>query len=102
MRAVPRRWAVCVVYLLPFTFFLIVVSGSPQAPPPATHKYDLLLRGGYVIDPRNRVSGVRDVGIFAGKIAAVAVGLDPADALKTVDVPGLYVSPGLVDIHGHV
>jgi dihydroorotase len=98
MRAVPRRWA---LYLLPFSFFLIAVAGSPQVPPPATHKYDLLLRGGYVIDPRNRVSGVRDVGIFEGKIAAVAVGLDPADALKTVDVPGLYVSPGLIDIHTH-
>jgi len=95
----PRRWA---LYLFPFSFFLAGFSPPRQAQPSATHKYDLLLRGGYVIDARNRVSGVRDVGIFEGKIAAVAVGLDPADALKTVDVPGLYVSPGLVDIHGHV
>jgi dihydroorotase len=98
-----RRWALS-VYLLPFTFFLVGdrVSASRQAQPAATHKYDLLLRGGYVIDPRNGVSAVRDVAILEGKIAAVAVGLKPDDALKTVDVPGLYVTPGLIDIHGHV
>src|SRR5215212_3940679 len=94
-----RRWARG-LFLVPLSFSLvgIAASTSRQAQPAATHKYDLLLRGGYVIDPRNRVSGVRDVAIFEGKIAAVAVGLSPADALKTVDVPGLYVTPGLVDI----
>jgi dihydroorotase len=74
---------------------------QPPAAPPAT-KYDLLLRGGHVIDPRNDVDGVRDVAIAAGKIAAVAPKLDPKDAAKTVDVSGLYVTPGLIDIHAHV
>ena len=64
--------------------------------------YDLLLRGGYVIDAKNGISGVRDVAIKDGKIAAVAAKLDPAKALKTVDVDGLYVTPGLIDIHTHV
>ncbi len=64
--------------------------------------YDLLLRGGRVIDAKNHISGVRDVGIKDGKIAAVAAKLDPAKALKTVDVTGLYVTPGLIDIHTHV
>ncbi len=77
------------------------------AQPPATpagpdKKYDLLLKGGHVIDPRNNLSAVRDVGISGGKVAAVAAKLDPADALKTVDVAGLYVTPGLIDIHAHV
>jgi dihydroorotase len=45
---------------------------------------------------------VRDVAILDGKIAAVADRLNPADALKTVDASGLYVTPGLVDIHAHV
>jgi len=65
-------------------------------------KYDLLLRGGHLVDARNNISAVRDVAIAGGKIAAVANSIDPADALKTVDVKGLYVTPGLIDIHTHV
>lgn len=68
----------------------------------AGQSYDLLLRGGHVIDPRNQLSAVRDVAMKAGKIAAVAPQLDPASARKTVDVSGLFVTPGLVDIHVHV
>src|SRR5262245_31384878 len=69
---------------------------------PAQQKYDLLLKGGHVIDPRNRISAVRDVAIADGKVAAVAARLDPAEAFKVVDVSGLYVTPGIVDIHVHV
>jgi dihydroorotase len=65
-------------------------------------KYDLVLRGGHVIDPRNGLDVVRDVAISQGQIAALAPQLDPADATRTVDVSGLYVTPGLVDIHTHV
>ena len=65
-------------------------------------QFDLLLQGGHVIDPKNNLSAVRDVGILNGRIAAVAEHLDAASALKTVDVSGLYVTPGLVDIHVHV
>ena len=65
-------------------------------------QYDLLLQGGHVIDPKNSISGVRDVAILNGRIAAVAEHLDASTALKTVDVSGLYVTPGLVDIHVHV
>jgi dihydroorotase len=54
-----------------------------------------------VIDARNNISAVRDVAIADGKIAAVEAKIDPADALKTVDVTGLNVTPGLVDIHAH-
>src|SRR5439155_8570289 len=68
----------------------------------AEQKYDLLLKGGHVIDPRNRISAVRDVAITNGKVAAVAANIDPAEAFKVVDVSGHYVTPGLVDIHVHV
>lgn len=64
--------------------------------------YDLLLLGGHVIDPANGLSDVRDVAIRDGKVAAVAPGIDPASALKTIDVSGLYVTPGLIDLHAHV
>ena len=65
-------------------------------------RYDLILQGGHVIDAKNKISAVRDVAILNGRIAAVAAHLDPATAAKTVDVAGLYVTPGLIDIHVHI
>ena len=65
-------------------------------------EYDLLLKGGHVLDARNKISAVRDVAIKDGKIAAVAENIAAARALKTVDVTGLYVTPGLIDLHAHV
>lgn len=69
---------------------------------PAQTQYDLLLQGGHVIDPKNHLSAVRDVAMRDGRIAAVAEHIDPATALKTVNVKDLYVTPGLIDIHVHV
>ena len=83
-------------------FFLLVGGAGAQQPGGRQPSFDLLLRGGHVIDPRNKVDEVRDVAIRAGKIAAVERKIDPALALKVVDVDGLYVTPGLVDIHVHV
>jgi len=68
----------------------------------AQQKYDLLLKGGHLIDPRNKISAVRDVAVANGRVAAVAANIDPAEALKVVDASGYYVTPGLVDIHVHV
>src|SRR5512134_2290293 len=65
-------------------------------------KYDLLLRGGHLIDPKNKINAVRDLAILDGKVAAVAEKVDPAEAFKVVDASGLYVTPGLIDIHVHV
>jgi len=65
-------------------------------------QYDLLLQGGHVIDARNDIDGLKDVAIKDGRIAAVADSIDTSKAEKVVDVSGLYVTPGLVDIHVHV
>ena len=63
--------------------------------------YDLVLKGGRVLDERNGVDGVLDVAIKAGRI--VAVGKDPRDrASRVEDVSGAIVAPGLIDIHTHV
>ena len=78
-------------------------GGARQpAMPPNSLPYDLLLVNGHVLDDRNHIDADGDVGIKDGKIAAVATHLNPKDALKTVDVKGLYVTPGLIDIHVHV
>lgn len=68
----------------------------------AQPQYDLLLKGGHVIDGKNKISAVRDVAILDGKIAAVAANIPATSAHKVVDVGGLYVTPGIVDIHVHV
>ena len=68
----------------------------------AQPSYDLLLQGGHVIDPANEINGLRDVAILDGKIARVASDIPAEQARKTVRVDGLYVTPGLVDLHTHV
>lgn len=65
-------------------------------------QYDLLLKNGHTIDPLNNIDGKADVAITDGKIAAVGPDIDPALARKVVDVSGLYVTPGIIDIHVHV
>jgi dihydroorotase len=79
------------------TFTLLIC-----AVPAFAQQYDLLLKGGHVIDPKNDVNAVRDVAIKAGRVAAVAANIPIAQAGKVIDVSGLYVTPGLVDIHAHV
>lgn len=77
---------------------LLTASAAAQPLP----SYDLVLRGGHVIDARNKIDDVMDVAIKDGKIARVAPNLSPKDAIKTIDAKGLYVTPGLIDLHVHV
>jgi dihydroorotase len=65
-------------------------------------QYDTLLKGGHVIDPKNGVDRVMDVAISNGKIVRVAAGINSNEAKNTVNVTGLYVTPGLIDIHVHI
>jgi dihydroorotase len=64
--------------------------------------YDLLLKGGRVIDPKNKIDAVMDVAVSNGKVARVAADIPAAQARRVADVKGLYVAPGLIDIHVHV
>ena len=63
-------------------------------------RYDLVIKGGRVVDPSLRLDAVRDVGIAAGRIAAVEPTLDAA-ATGTIDARGKLVVPGLIDVHTH-
>lgn len=64
--------------------------------------YDLILKGGRVIDPSQAVDGVRDVAFAAGKVAAVGKDLEAGPATAVRDVAGTIVTPGLIDLHTHV
>ena len=64
--------------------------------------YDLLIKNGRVIDPRNQVDAPMDVAIAAGKIARVGKDIPAAGAKRVIDATGLLVTPGLIDIHTHV
>lgn len=64
-------------------------------------KYDLMLKGGHVIDPSQGINQVMDLGIKAGCIADLGVGLDSTESVEVKDVSGKFVCPGLVDLHGH-
>jgi dihydroorotase len=79
---------------------MLTAGGVPavgQAP-----QYDLLIRGGRLIDPRNGIDGLRDVAIKENKIARVAESIPASEAGHVVDATGLIVTPGLIDIHAHV
>ena len=85
------------------SYIVFALAGLLSAVPLwAQESYDLVLKGGHVIDPKNKVNGVMDVGIRDHKIAAVAPSIAASADTKIVNVSGLYVTPGLVDIHVHV
>jgi len=65
-------------------------------------EFDLLLKGGHVIDPKNELDGISDVAIKDGKIAAVAQNIAENRAKNSIDVSGRFVTPGLIDMHVHV
>jgi dihydroorotase len=80
--------------LAAFALLPILSAQEPQ--------YDLLIKNGHVVDAKNHLSAIRDVAIRDHKIAAVAANIPAAQALKVIDAHGLYVAPGLVDMHVHV
>ncbi len=77
--------------------FLLVLPGLSLA-----EDYDILLKGGHVIDAKNDRNGVFDVAINDDRIAAVERSIPASQAGIVVDASGLYVTPGLIDLHVHV
>ena len=79
-----------------------VVLAAALAPPiSAQPAYDLVLKGGHVIDTANEIDGVVDIAVKGETIARIAESIDVSGAGKVVDVSGLYVTPGFVDLHAH-
>lgn len=88
------------VSLVPVLLSLILLL-SLNAPLKA-QEIDILLKGGHLIDPKNNIDSPMDVAIADGKILKVAKDIPATGARKVIDAGGLYITPGLIDIHTHV
>jgi dihydroorotase len=77
-------------------------AAAPQQASGTSTMYDLLIAGGRVIDPSQRLSAERDVAILHGKIARVDANIPPNQARQVYDAKGKLVTPGLIDLHTHV
>ncbi|MEX0679834.1 MAG: amidohydrolase/deacetylase family metallohydrolase [Balneolales bacterium] len=64
--------------------------------------YDLLIKGGHVIDPKNRINEPMDIAVNDGVVAKVSADIPATDAAKVVDATGHFVAPGFIDMHAHV
>jgi dihydroorotase len=78
---------------------LITPAGAAMGP---ADKFDLVIKGGDVLDPSQSLRGKRDIGIRWGVIEAMETEIPAARALKTIDAAGKLVTPGLIDLHCHV
>lgn len=82
--------------LIAILAILVIVS------PAVAQSYDIVIKGGHVIDPKNNIDAIMDIGVKDGKIEKVAANIDPKQGAQTVDAKGLYVTPGIIDLHAHV
>ena len=89
-----RKDILCTIALL--CFFAITTYAQRQ------QRTDILIKGGHVIDPKNKIDGKMDILIKAGKIAQVAKDIAAGSDETVIDATGLYVTPGLIDMHVHV
>lgn len=86
-----KRVSVIIIML----FF--VMAGAMKA-----QTYNIVIKGGHVIDPKNNINEVMDIAVKDGKIAKLAKNIDAKEGIQVVNAQGLYVTPGLIDIHVHV
>lgn len=79
-------------------FIILTVVSFNQA---FSQNYDIVIKNGHVIDPKNNIDEIMDVAIDSGKIAMVAKNINAGNASQVVNAEGMYVTPGLIDIHTH-
>lgn len=76
------------------TFSVLALQSQAQT-------YSIVIKGGHVIDPKNNIDGLMDIAVDGNKIVLVAKNIDAKSAKQVVNAVGLYVTPGLIDIHSH-
>jgi dihydroorotase len=80
--------------LLSFLLFLAMNTGAQN--------FSIVIKGGQVIDPKNNINAVMDLAISDGKVVQIGKNIDSRQAAQVVHAKGMIVTPGLIDIHGHV
>lgn len=84
-----------------FAFAIFLLFGCLKPSVTIAQRIDILLKGGHVIDPKNKIQSKMDVAIVGDKIFKVAADIPATVADKVIDVTGLYVTPGIIDMHAH-
>ena len=79
--------------------FLVLILITPTV---HSQEIDILLKGGHVIDPKNNINSKMDVAIVGDKIFRIAANIPANTSKKTIDISGLYLTPGIIDMHAHV
>jgi dihydroorotase len=93
------------IYLLLIVVLSLDIQAQVQIQPTSTKgsiAYNIVIKGGHLIDPKNNINELMDVAIQDGKIALVAKIIDGRLGTKVVNAKGLYITPGLIDLHAHV
>lgn len=81
-----------------FSFYLVFLFLTPTI----AQDYDILIKGGHVMDAKNEINSIMDIAILNGKIAMIAAHIPEKQAKAIIVAKGLIVTPGLIDIHGHI
>ena len=76
---------------------LLLTAGLVQS-----QTYNIVIKGGHLIDPKNNINELMDLAIHNGRVVQVSKNIDAKDARQVIHADGLYVTPGLIDIHAHV
>jgi dihydroorotase len=83
------------------TYFLLLIFLCMLCQVLMAQSYDIVIKGGHIIDPKNDIDAVMDIAISNSKITLISKNIDPKLGIQVVDAEGMYVTPGLIDIHTH-
>lgn len=83
-------------------FLLLLLACLTASGILSAQTYNIVIKGGHVIDPKNNINEPMDIAVRDGKIALIAKNIDEREGVQAVNAKGMYVTPGLIDIHVHV
>ncbi|MDB4919527.1 amidohydrolase/deacetylase family metallohydrolase [Mucilaginibacter sp.] len=83
------------------TYFLLLIFLCMLCQVSMAQSYDIVIKGGHIIDPKNNIDAVMDIAVSNSKITLISKNIDPKLGIQVVDAKGMYVTPGLIDIHTH-